>query len=384
MQPSSWDIFCTVIDNYGDIGVSWRLARQLAHDHDQRVRLWVDDLQSFAHIAPGLDAGRARQRYQSVEVCHWPASEWPMDTQPADVVIEAFGCPLPGSYLAAMAARSRRPVWFNLEYLSAEDWVEDCHDMASPHPQLPLVKHFFFPGFTRRTGGLLCERTLLEERVAWQADAAVQVAFWQGCGVPPQRQAGELRISVFSYETTAFDSWLPLLAAADRPVRLLVPRGKALSEVARVFGQPLPEPGTFWTRGNLTVHTLPLTDQAGYDRLLWSCDLNLVRGEDSFVRAQWAARPFLWHIYPQEEDAHLVKLEAFLTRYERELPQEAAHALTAAMQAWNNGVSMEGAWPALLSALPVLADHARHWPQTVLAHGDLAARLVQSARIRLQ
>ncbi|WP_187492385.1 elongation factor P maturation arginine rhamnosyltransferase EarP, partial [Pantoea agglomerans] len=23
----TWDIFCTVVDNYGDIGVTWRLAR---------------------------------------------------------------------------------------------------------------------------------------------------------------------------------------------------------------------------------------------------------------------------------------------------------------------------------------------------------------------
>ena len=25
----TWDIFCSVVDNFGDIGVTWRLARQL-------------------------------------------------------------------------------------------------------------------------------------------------------------------------------------------------------------------------------------------------------------------------------------------------------------------------------------------------------------------
>ena len=50
-RPSlSWDIFCTVVDNYGDIGVCWRLARQLAAEHGFAVRLWVDDLASFARL----------------------------------------------------------------------------------------------------------------------------------------------------------------------------------------------------------------------------------------------------------------------------------------------------------------------------------------------
>ncbi|MBY0444112.1 MAG: elongation factor P maturation arginine rhamnosyltransferase EarP, partial [Burkholderiales bacterium] len=37
-----WDIFCRVIDNYGDIGVCWRLARQLSFEHGFAVRLMVD------------------------------------------------------------------------------------------------------------------------------------------------------------------------------------------------------------------------------------------------------------------------------------------------------------------------------------------------------
>ncbi len=43
-KPITCDIFCAVVDNYGDIGVCWRLARQLAHEHGMTVRLWVDDL----------------------------------------------------------------------------------------------------------------------------------------------------------------------------------------------------------------------------------------------------------------------------------------------------------------------------------------------------
>ena len=48
----SWDIFCKVIDNYGDMGVCWRLAADLA-SRAHRVRLWVDDLAALSWMAPG-------------------------------------------------------------------------------------------------------------------------------------------------------------------------------------------------------------------------------------------------------------------------------------------------------------------------------------------
>ena len=50
-----WDVFCAVVDNYGDIGVCWRLSRQLAAEHGIAVRLWVDDLKPFARLCPAVD-----------------------------------------------------------------------------------------------------------------------------------------------------------------------------------------------------------------------------------------------------------------------------------------------------------------------------------------
>ncbi|HWU83759.1 MAG TPA: elongation factor P maturation arginine rhamnosyltransferase EarP, partial [Rhodocyclaceae bacterium] len=148
------DIFCRVIDNYGDIGVCWRLARQLHAAQGWRVRLWVDDLATATvltqdAIPPGI-ALRA-----------WP-EPFP-ELVPAQVVIEAFACELPDSYLAAMAARTPQPVWLNLEYLCVEDWGPGFHLQPSPHPRLPLCKHFFVPGILPGTGGLLRERTLLQQ-----------------------------------------------------------------------------------------------------------------------------------------------------------------------------------------------------------------------------
>ena len=60
---------------------------------------------------------------------------------------------------------------------------------------------------------------------------------------------------------------------------------------------------------------LPFFTYDKYEELLALCDFNLVRGEDSFVRALLLGKPFLWHIYPQEGNTHIKKLESFLEKY---------------------------------------------------------------------
>lgn len=135
---AQWDIFCKVIDNYGDVGVTWRLARQLVEEHGQRVRLWLDDLRPLPKLWPAVDAALDTQVVAGVDVRRWCMAQPPAID--ADVVIEAFACHLPETSLPALADRQPRSVWLNLEYLSAEDWVNDCHGLPSIHPQLPLTK----------------------------------------------------------------------------------------------------------------------------------------------------------------------------------------------------------------------------------------------------
>ena len=376
-------LFCRVIDNYGDIGVCWRLARQLVHEHGWQLTLWVDDLASFARIAPALDVALARQWLDGIEIRHW-ADTLPPDAAVGEVVIEAFACELPDGYQHAMAAQTRPPLWLNLEYLSAEDWVEGCHGLPSPHPRLPLQKYFFFPGFTPRTGGLLCEQALLAERDAWQADIAAQHAYWQARGVPPCPPGG-VRYSLFAYDSPAAAQWVQQLAAGSQPVQLLLPMGKVVPDVLQALGLPADAAaGQHYQCGQLALYLLPMSDQRGYDRLLWSCDFNLVRGEDSFLRAQWAGRPFAWHIYRQDDDAHLDKLAAFLQHYCHAIPPALGEAVQTFMQQWNrNRLALE-AWPALQAQWPAWQQHAKAWPGQILAGGSLAQRLVQFAEFRLQ
>ncbi|EXF92615.1 hypothetical protein HK44_010720 [Pseudomonas fluorescens HK44] len=367
-----WDIFCTVVDNYGDIGVTWRLARQLVAEHHCAVRLWVDDLRAFERLCPELDITAARQWQQGVEVCHWPADWAP--TEAADVVIAAFACQLPHAYMEAMAAREKAPLWMNLDYLSAEDWIVGCHGLPSVKYK-QVQKYFFFPGFQAGTGGLLRERGLLERREQFQHSAEARREFLQGLGV--DRADGARLMSLFAYENAGLADWLDVMAGDAHATHLLVPEGRILGDVERWLGVEGLGVGALQVRGALTVQVLPFVRQDQYDLLLWSCDFNAVRGEDSFVRAQWAARPMLWHIYQQEEDVHLDKLEAFLTLYTAGLSPAAKVALVGLWRAWNTGAGMAQAWVAAQEHWPELQKHAQTWCLEQALQADLAAALVQ-------
>jgi len=380
------DLFCAVIDNFGDIGVCWRLARQLAHEHDWQVRLFVDDLHAFQKLCPALDTSRATQSVEGVLVEHWHTPTHAGETlQIADVVIEAFACELPPVYVAAMAGRARKPVWLNLEYLSAEDWVADFHLRPSPHPRYALAKHFFFPGLGPGTGGVLKERTLDATHADFDRSPEARAAWWQRTTGGPPPAAEATVISLFAYENPAVDSLLAQWRDGEKPVVLLVPEGRISGALARFFG--LASFGAHSevrqaTRGALRAHALAFTDQRGYDPLLWACDLNFVRGEDSFVRAQWAARPFVWHIYPQADDAHLPKLDAALAHYGRTLPEAPRAALERFWHAWNGRGALD--WADFAQHLPAYAARASTWAAELAQVGDLAGNLAEFAKSQLK
>ncbi len=351
----NWDIFCRVIDNYGDIGVCWRLARQLANEHGKQVRLWVDDLYSLQPLCPEIDAAKPTQTSHGVEICHW--SETVAVDRVGEVIIEAFACELPAAYLAAMASMTPKPCWINLEYLTAEAWADGFHGMASPHPSLPLVKYFYFPGFSPATGGLLREHDLLATR-----DAEIAQCL----------RHDTLEISLFCYDSAPVGELLDTLAESPTAVRLHVAPGQPLAAVAAHFGGNGP-----WQRGALSVLPFEFLPQEDFDRLLWGCDINFVRGEDSFVRAQWAANAFLWQAYRQADEAHLDKLDAFLQRYIAGLSATGANAAVDLFQAWNSGCGLRQAWNNFLAAGPEIATHNRHWAERLAGNPDLAEALVK-------
>ena len=321
-----WDIFCKVIDNHGDIGVCWRLSADLA-ERGQQVRLWVDDASALAWMAPQGHAG--------VSVLPWleplGLNLLRLDSAPCEVLVEAFGCQIAPEFIAACADQQRaggqKPVWINLEYLSAEAYVERCHGLPSPvshGPAAGWTKWFFYPGFTPATGGLLREPGLLQRQAAFDRTAwlARQQIAW----------AGEKLLSLFCYEPPALAQLLAQLARAGlqgEPVRLLVAAGRGAAAV-RAACMNQNELQSLLDKGALlSISYLPPLTQCDYDHLLWACDLNFVRGEDSVLRALWAGQPLVWQIYPQDDQAHQAKLQAFLDRL------DAPASLRVFHEAWN-------------------------------------------------
>lgn len=379
--PATLALFCKVVDNFGDIGICWRLARQLQQEHSIAVTLWVDDLPSFQRICPEVQLALEVQDIASVTVRQWRDQDrifTPDDI--ADIVIEFFACNIPPGYIEAMAKCNPRPVWLNLEGLTAEQWVEGCHTLPSPHPSYSLTKHFFFPGFNDKTGGLLRESVLDQQRLAFQADPAAMFAFLSQFGLS-QADMDATKVSLFCYPHAPVKDLFNAWQQAAAPVVCLVPEGVAKDAAEKFLGTPA-KAGASARHGALTVRVLPFVPQQDYDKLLWACDLNFVRGEDSFVRAQWANKPFVWHIYPQDESLHHVKLRAFLKTY-----SAATDKLITLSHVWN-GMSEAQDWSAMwqdfYGDLPEIASLSITWQEKMAFIGDMTSNMLKFVRsIRL-
>ena len=409
----SWDIFCKVIDNFGDIGVCWRLACNLAA-RGQQVRLWVDDASALAWMAPHGVSGVA------VRAWTLQSPQTGVDL-PGDVVIEAFGCDADAAWIASFntpdcvasptfkqGTTGKPPVWINLEYLSAETFAQRSHGLPSPvmsGPAAGMTKWFYYPGFTPSTGGLLREDDLVERQAQfkprqWLKLIGVSHAKGsdntyaansttggdrnnrndrRGCG----DRTGEQTISLFCYEPQALKPWLEQLARGPQRTRLLVTHGRAAAAVQTClpalqqsgFKNPMAlhpdkiQQVELLLSEHLCIHFLPALTQRDFDHLLWSCQFNCVRGEDSLVRALWAGQPFVWHIYPQDDGAHAAKLDAFLDWLQAPADLRLFHHV------WN-GLRVQPLPAVDLAAWGAVAQAAR---QRLLAQSDAATQLMAFA-----
>ncbi len=371
-QTRHWDIFCKVIDNFGDIGVCWRLACNLAQ-RGQQVRLWVDDASALAWMAP--------QGCPGVQVRTWGANQPHIGVDwPADVVIESFGCEIDLAWMASgqtdLETGVQRSLWINLEYLSAEPYVQRSHGLPSPvlhGPAAGMTKWFFYPGFTQGTGGLLRELDLPlptdTSPSKSESESESESEFAQ-------------RISLFCYEPAALPQLLQQLAQGPAATLLLVTAGRASAAVDQcadkmalndqfTYQNILQSKYSLLKKLSISEHLqldyLPSITQPDYDQLLRSCQLNLVRGEDSLVRALWAGQAFVWHVYPQADGAHAAKLNAFLDWLQAPADLRLFHHV------WN-GLSHKRLPPL---NLPAWRDTALAARRALLAQPSLADQLIQ-------
>ncbi len=325
--------------------MAWRLAAQLANEHGLCVRLFIDQ----PEIARAL--AEKELKIPSAQIRAWHDAD---AATPAPLIIATFGCTLPESYLRHKALQTPSPVWINFEYLSAETWVESHHRLPSTKAD-GGVEYFFYPGFSPRTGGLLRERDAVRQMEAMQND----------------RFDARFTVSLFCYPTAGLEALISAWVAANEPMLVLVPEGKVTDALGLTCER---------TQGALTLRPTPFTDQRGYDALLAQCDLNVARGEDSFVRTQWAGRPFLWHIYPTDDGAHITKMNAFFDVFTQNVPSaQMVNAWSALNMAFVRGnQDLHAVWSDF--ARVMRSPDWKRWRAHLCGQPDAATQLIEFAK----
>ncbi|KPN71307.1 elongation factor P maturation arginine rhamnosyltransferase EarP [Neisseria sp. 83E34] len=357
-SPVCW-LFCTVIDNLGDIGVSWRLAQILSRESGISVHLWLDDIHALRTLCPNLPDALPCN-YQGISLYPWQPgknAEHLDKAPPPDLVIETFACDLPENVLNAI--RTRQALWLNWEYLSAESWAEAMHGKPSPQTD-GQQKYFWLMGFTERSGGLLREKNYAE-LVQYQAED------FRKSLCLSEKTAPEWLL--FGYESPVWSQWLHTWQQSKYPITLLLAGKQVIQSLQRSGALPaeaLQRNGDIFQTGTVKLVRIPFIPQSDFDKLLHLCDGAIVRGEDSFIRAQFAAKPFFWFIYPQEENAHIEKLHAFWHKAAADWPEPLKQAHQSLSDELNgaNVLSAEvrqAAWQTLISNLPTWQKQAEKW-----------------------
>ena len=287
MEIDSIDIFCQVIDNYGDVGVTYRLAREFKRVYpNKKLRFVINQTEELNLI----------RKSEDIEIILY--KDISKIENSADLIIESFGCEIPKEYMDKALKNSKLII--NLEYFSAEKWVDDFH-LQESFLGGNLKKNFFIPGLSEKSGGILLDNEFLERKKKVEANKEYYLEKFE------IKEKYDLIGSVFSYEKN-FDSLIEELKKLDKKVILLILSEKTQKNFIKYFDN-----GNNYDK--IKFVKLPFFTYDKYEELLALCDFNLVRGEDSFVRALLLGKPFLWHIYPQDENTHIKKLESFLEKY---------------------------------------------------------------------
>ncbi len=379
------DLLCRVIDNYGDIGVVYRLAKALsALEPTLELRLIVDGLSSFSALVPEIEPCREEQRCRGWEIYPWELPKGQARQRfrayRPRLIVEAFACGKPAWYeeLVFDPADPEPRTILNLEYLTAEDYAAEFH-LFRAATRSPLVRKFFFmPGFTEGTAGLILDRDFAATRERLSDPAgrqAARLAAARRAGLAfSAADAARLWVLVFSYERD-FRRIVADLAAygQQRPLLALVAAGRSSSPFFAAWeeaGRPFP------------AHQIPFLRQEAWDELLLAADVSIVRGEESLARAALGGRPFLWHAYLQDEAHQLVKVQALLDCMRPHFAPEDHAVLSSLFLAFNDrrvDSPASGGGEALLpflERLPSLETGFASFARKLDSLGDLALHLL--------
>ena len=310
MQTDEITLLCKVVDNFGDIGVVYRLARAISEiDSTIKLNIICSNLESFAAMNSRVDKNSLIQKIE-YNGAVWTIIDWNITTTKLielngslpdfGVILECFQCGRPDFLEEILFDKQNTKLYriINVEYLTAEDYADEFHCLKSGTRSALVKKVNFMPGFTAKTGGMILDRSFMDSIA--KAKSA-------------HRNVHDFTVTLFSYErdfTAVFDALIEFqsLIQQNDPefrVKVLAADGKSL---------PYAKKAQEATHSQLAFTQLPFLSQAEWDSLLCRSDFNFIRGEDSLSRACLCSKPFFWHAYVQEDNYQLVKVEAVLNR----------------------------------------------------------------------
>ena len=291
-------VLCKVVDNFGDIGVVWRLCCQLSNQIKKenltsKINLIVDDLASFNKICNSVDFSKSFQVVDEINVYNWNDEKLCYDEfskndgENLSVILEVFQCGRPAwmEKILFEDKLNRTVQIIMIDYLTAEKYAEDFHCLQSLTRSSKVQKVNFMPGFTKKTGGLIIDSE-------WEHFCDYQ---------------NNKTLLCFTYDR----NWNALANACKKSQyieKVLIAPGKGFDSLKKSFYS------NFIKDSNLKIEELSFMNQNEWDKMLKNCGVLFIRGEESMSRACLSGIPFVWHAYPQSNEYQLIKVRALLER----------------------------------------------------------------------
>lgn len=291
-------VLCKVVDNFGDIGVVWRLCCQLSNQIKKenltsKINLIVDDLASFNKICNSVDSNKSFQIVENINIFNWNDEKLCYDEfskndgENLSVILEVFQCGRP-SWMEKILFEeklNRTVQIIMIDYLTAEKYAEDFHCLQSLTRSSKVQKVNFMPGFTNKTGGLIIDSE-------WE----------QLCDYKNNKT-----LLCFTYDRN-WDALANACKKSNYIEKVLIAPGKGYDSLKKSFYS------NFIKDSNLKIEELSFMNQNEWDKMLKNCGVLFIRGEESMSRACLSGIPFVWHAYPQSDEYQLIKVRALLER----------------------------------------------------------------------
>lgn len=322
---SDLTILCKVVDNFGDIGFVYRLAKNLCKvNPSYQIRIITNDLKTFKMLAPELGNGGANiALFDSNDAATCRAE---FCQRPPRVILECFQCGRPDWLEEILFDGVTRAFIINIDYLTAEDYAEDFHKLKSGTRSALVKKINFMPGFTAKTGGLILDaaatNNCLQAKDCAGGAGIVGKTITEGAAETasksknaPATENGFItktsgpQILMFSYPK----DFAPIIRAIlrwNKAAQINLAQGAGKESFLAANENCLQDQKA----GGLFVRQMPFLSQEEWDKNLYAQDILFVRGEDSLSRACLSGKPFVWQAYLQEDNYQLVKVRALLER----------------------------------------------------------------------